>query len=218
MYKVKIADLYIDILEDNKHKDFFSSFLTSEDKTDITIESPKDNLDIHNKLASKIVNYDALLIHGACISYKDNGYLFIAPSGIGKTTHIRLWMKHLNDLKVINGDKPIIRIKDNKVYAYGNPWMGKEGYGCNDSVRLKAIIMLNRGLEDNIYKVDKKEYINTIFNQIYMPEDKLDLLKTMDIINGVFNKIDIYKMECTMNDSAFIKAYETLIGVKYEDK
>lgn len=218
MFKLKLADLYIEILKDLDSYNFFNDYIVNEEKTDITIENPKDNLDIHDKIAKQIINYKALVIHGACISYKDNGYLFIAPSGTGKSTHIKLWMKHLNNVKVINGDKPIIRIINNDVYIYGSPWQGKENYGCNDSVKLKGIIILNRSDVDSITLVNKKDYVNEIFNQIYMPEDKLDLLKTMDIINEIFNSVDVYKLECTMNDSAFIKSFECLTGEKYENK
>lgn len=72
-------------------------------------------------MAKNIVKYDGFVIHGACILYKDNAYLFIAPSGTGKTTHIRLWIKHLRDLVIINGDKPIIRLINTLPYIYGTP-------------------------------------------------------------------------------------------------
>lgn len=98
-----------------------------------------------------------VLYYRACILYKDNAYLFIAPSGTGKTTHINLWKKHINDLVIINGDKPIIRLINNEPIIYGTPWMGKERYGCNSKAKLKAVVILHQGQVDKIDKVDKKD-------------------------------------------------------------
>ena len=104
---------------------FIDYLIDSNDNADISnnVENSNDEfLDIHDGLAKNIVKYDGFVIHGACILYKDNAYLFIAPSGTGKTTHIRLWIKHLKDLVVINGDKPIIRLINTLPYIYGTPW------------------------------------------------------------------------------------------------
>lgn len=221
MFKIKIADLIIDVIANNDScKSLFKEYLIdTNDKADISIsvDDNKDSfLDIHDNLAKNIVKYDGFVIHGACIAYKNNGYLFIAPSGTGKTTHINLWLKHLNDVTVINGDKPIIRLIDNVPIVYGTPWMGKERYGNNACTRLKSIIILKQDSLDKIDKVNKKDYINEIFNQIYMPDDKNTLLETMDLVDRVFNNVDVYSMSCTMNDSAFKTCYEKLLGVKYE--
>ena len=35
--------------------------------------------------------FDGCYIHGAAITYRDQVYLFCAPSGTGKSTHIALW-------------------------------------------------------------------------------------------------------------------------------
>ena len=223
MYKLKIADLIIDVIaKDDRSKPLFNDYLIdSNDNADISINIENSNdefIDIHDGLAKNIVKYNGFVIHGACILYKDNAYLFIAPSGTGKTTHIRLWMKHLKDLVVINGDKPIIRLINTLPYIYGTPWMGKERYGNNTSAKLKSIILLKQGPIDKIAKIDKKEHINEIFNQIYMPEDKTTLIETMDLVDKVFNNVDVYSMDATMNDSAFITCFEVLTGEKYEGK
>ena len=221
MFKLKIADLVIDVLANNeKIKSTFKDYIISDDiSSDIKIDVTNSNdlfLDIHDNLAKNIVKYDCFVLHGACILYKDNAYLFIAPSGTGKTTHINLWKKHINDLVIINGDKPIIRLINNEPIIYGTPWMGKERYGCNSKAKLKAVVILHQGQVDKIDKVDKKDYINEIFNQIYMPEDKTTLLETMDLVDKVFNNVDVYNMSCTMNDSAFKTCFKELVGVDYE--
>lgn len=220
MYYLKICDLLIQVNNDNTNSvSLFNDYLIeTNDSPDIVVNDPTDFLDIHNQIAANLIDYNGFLIHGACISYKDNAYLFIAPTGTGKTTHIKLWLKHLSDAKVINGDKPIVRLIDNQPIIYGTPWNGKERYGSNTSSKLKAIILLHRSNIDKIDKVNTKEYLDEIIKQIYMPEDTNKLVRTLELVDTVFNKINIYDLRCTMNDSAFYKSFETLVGEKYETK
>lgn len=168
------------------------------------------------KIADQMPKYDGLLVHGAAISYKDKCYMFVAPSGTGKTTHIKLWMKHINDLKVINGDKPIVRLIDGKPFVFGTPWCGKERYGYNECCKLDSIIILERGSKDSIARVNAKDYLNDIFNKVYMPTNQEMILKTIDLIDKIFSKVNVYKLECTMDDSAFYTSYRGLTGKEYE--
>ena len=42
------------------------------------------------------------------ISFDGQGIAFAAPSGTGKTTHIKLWQRLYGDrVEIINGDKPL---------------------------------------------------------------------------------------------------------------
>ena len=78
-------------------------------------------------------------------------YLFTAPSGTGKSTHTRLWREVFGDrVWMINDDKPMLRISENLVTAYGTPWNGKHHISRNASAPLKAIVQLNRGKENII--------------------------------------------------------------------
>ena len=66
-------------------------------------------------------------MHGVALCYQQNGYLFLAPSGVGKTTHTNLWKEHLKDkVDIINGDKPILEFTQDKIILHASPWCGKE--------------------------------------------------------------------------------------------
>ena len=72
-----------------------------------------ETLALLRKVAEVLPEKDGFLMHGAVIQWKDKAYMFTAPSGTGKTTHIRLWRKYLGQgVSIINGDKPFIRIVD----------------------------------------------------------------------------------------------------------
>ena len=89
------------------------------------------------------VEFGAYLFHSAVIEYGGDGFAFAAKSGTGKSTHIKLWRRRFGEgVHVVNGDKPILRFENGKLYAYGTPWCGKEGWQTNTRVPLKALCFL----------------------------------------------------------------------------
>ncbi len=67
---------------------------------------------LHRKLAEAMALYGRFLMHGAAITYGGGAYLFCAPSGVGKSTHISLWRRFLgSDVDIINGDKPFLSLE-----------------------------------------------------------------------------------------------------------
>ena len=101
-------------------------------------------LALNRIIADKMLGYNTFLMHGAVVAYRGEAYMFAAPSGTGKTTRIRLWLDEYPDSFVVNGDKPLIKIDNEKAYACGTPWCGKEGWNRNTIVPLRAIYLLER--------------------------------------------------------------------------
>ena len=86
------------------------------------------------KFCKSIIKFNAMLIHSSAIEYNGKAYLFSADSGVGKSTHTALWRKAFgNDVKMINDDKPVVRIIDGKAVAYGTPFDGGSGIANNIS-------------------------------------------------------------------------------------
>ena len=162
---------------------------------------------IHRKLANLMLNYRIVLIHGAAIAVHDKCYIFTAPSGTGKTTHINNWVEMIPDTIVVNGDKPLIDV-DNKL-VYGTPWCGKEGMNTNVAVPLAGIIALERGEINQINKIEFKEIVPTLIRQCYIPKDKELSIKALKLI-GELSGVPCYKFYCNMDRESAIVAYEGL--------
>ena len=98
-----------------------------------------------------MISYDTILFHGSVIAVDGIGYLFTAKSGTGKSTHTRLWREYFGDrAAMVNDDKPLLKITDSSVIAYGTPYNGKHRLGTNISVPLKAICILTRAADNHI--------------------------------------------------------------------
>lgn len=70
--------------------------------------------------------FGTALFHAAVIGYEGRGYLFLGRSGTGKSTHARLWLKHVPGSELVNDDNPVVRVfPDGSARVYGSPWSGK---------------------------------------------------------------------------------------------
>ena len=152
--------------------------------------------------------FGAFLMHCAVVEYKGAGYAFAAKSGTGKSTHISLWQKRFgDDVKIINGDKPILKFVGDKLYAYGTPWCGKEGFNVNGSVPLKAICFLERGEKNSIVGISPADALTRIFHQV-LPPDTLEYVDTMfPLIDRMLSEIPFYVLKCNISEEAAEVAY-----------
>lgn len=152
--------------------------------------------------------FGAFLMHCAVIEYEGEGYAFAAHSGTGKSTHIGLWQKRFGDrVRVINGDKPILRFIDGRLYAFGTPWCGKEGLQTNASVPLKAICFLERSPLNTIRPIDAKEAIGKIFHQILTPEDLQTVNALFPLLDRMLREVPCYLLGCNISEEAAEVAY-----------
>ena len=87
---------------------------------------------------------DTALFHAAVVSHRGKGYMFLGPSGTGKSTHARLWLKHIEGTALVNDDNPVVRLEGEKAVVYGSPWSGKTPCYRNVSYPLGGIVMLSQ--------------------------------------------------------------------------
>jgi hypothetical protein len=95
-----------------------------------------------------------VLFHAAVVSHGGKGYLFLGPSGTGKSTHARLWLQHIEGTELVNDDNPVVRIADDgTVVVYGSPWSGKTPCYRNVSCPLGGIVMLSQAPYNKIRRL-----------------------------------------------------------------
>lgn len=180
------------------------------------LNSPDDyreELAVYRKIAEKCPDWDTILFHGSVIAVDGQGYLFTAKSGSGKSTHTRLWREYLGDKAVmVNDDKPMLKITDSGVIAYGTPYNGKHRLGCNMSVPLKAICILTRGEKNSIVRIDKAEAYAMLLQQVYRPQYPLQMAKTLKLVDRLAANTELYKLACNMDIEAAEVAYNGMKG------
>ena len=162
------------------------------------------------------IDYQALFLHSALVNVGGVGIAFSAPSGTGKTTHMRLWQKMLGEkLSIVNGDKPIVRFFENEEYpiGYGTPWNGKEKYGNNSKVPIRHLCFIERAEKNSCERVESKQILELFFNQIYIPKNSaLNILNTLNLADSFLKKVDVWIIKCNMDIEAAEIAYNTIFN------
>lgn len=163
------------------------------------------------KIADELPDRNKFLMHGALVAWKRAGYIFTAPSGTGKTTHVRLWEKYLgSDAEIINGDKPILEVKEDEIVAYGTPWAGKERLQKNTCVPVRGICFLRQSEINTIHKLSKKEALLLLLPQIYIMSDSQKAGKTLELFSEVLERIPIYEFRCNISEQAVKCSFDIL--------
>ncbi len=168
-----------------------------------------ETLAVYRRIAAQMLERDTLLLHGAAVAVKDRAWLFTAPSGTGKTTHIRLWLDQIEGSYVVNGDKPLIHIGED-VTVYGTPWAGKEGMQKNVGVKLCGIVFLERGAENRIGRTTLLQSLPLLIQQSYRPNDKSGTEKALALIGKLGSRVPLYRLQCNMRPEAAWTAYRKL--------
>ncbi len=177
-----------------------------------------ETLAVYRNIAERMLAYDTLLFHGSVIAVDGMGYLFTAKSGTGKSTHTRLWRERFGNRAVmVNDDKPLLKVTEDGVIAYGTPWDGKHRLSTNCSVPLKAICILTRSEENHIEEISPGEAYQMLLQQTYRPKNGAFMLQTLELIDRVMKNIRFYRLGCNMSPEAARVAFEGMNGEKTED-
>lgn len=172
-----------------------------------------ETLAVYRKLADALLTDDTILFHGSCISVDGEGYLFTAKSGTGKSTHTRLWRKTFGSRAVmVNDDKPLLKIGESGVTAFGTPWDGKHRLSNNISVPLKAVCILERGEQNGIQRITPGEAYPMLLQQVNRPRDPQPMLKTLQLLDVLISTVGLYRLRCNMEPEAARIAFEGMNG------
>lgn len=173
-----------------------------------------ETLALYRKVVDVLLEKGIILFHGSVIAVDEEAYLFTAPSGTGKSTHVRLWREYFGQQAVmVNDDKPLIRLDGEKAVVYGTPWMGKHGLGQPVAYPLKAICHLQRGQTNRIEKVNFSSLYHVLFQQIQRPREASQMSKLLTCIDSLGQKVDFYQLFCTISIEAVQLAYKEMKGI-----
>lgn len=153
------------------------------------------------------------VIHGSAITFENQGIVFSANSGTGKSTHTNLWKERFsNQVTLVNDDKPAIRFYDDTPYIFGTPWSGKTDLNTNIHSPLKAIVFIKRSDSNRIEKLNARDSIFNLTSQIARPYYDENLgNKTLNIIEKLVLNVPIYRLHCNISQEAVDVAYNEII-------
>jgi hypothetical protein len=220
----KIADLYVELPEDGGLDKRCKEYLTTEKKeADIVITKDKYNpsrwpgltgdnvvyMDSGWLFYAQLMLFGGTMLHSSAVELDGKAYLFSGPSGMGKSTHTRLWLDNFENARLFNDDKPALRQIDGIWYAYGTPWSGKDGININLKAQVAGICFLKRGKENKIRRLSPLEASAAILTQTlnrFSKGEHLDVL--LAIIDKIIANVPVYELFCNISDDAVLTSYQ----------
>ncbi|MEO1302477.1 MAG: hypothetical protein AAFV36_04775 [Myxococcota bacterium] len=108
-----------------------------------------------DSLATKLLLRDGVVLHASAVVIDGRAYVFVGPSGAGKTTLARLLR---DDHTVLSDERIIVREFSDGYRVYGTPWPSDLRAAENSSAPLGAIFLLgHQPAERDLHRVEAVE-------------------------------------------------------------
>ena len=172
-------------------------------------------------IEATMLHFDALLLHASLISWKNQGIVFSAPSGTGKSTQADLW-KQYEGAEILNGDRAALRKKNGVWHGYGLPYAGTSGIFRNENVPLCAIVALRQSKDNRIRKVKGAEafkylYPETMIHRWDAPFEQ----RATEVLMNILSDVPVFLLECRPDQDAVVLLRDTMnskVNLKKESK
>ena len=179
-----------------------------------------ETLLIHSKIADMVAKENVFIFHGSSVEVDGGAFIFTAPSGTGKSTHINILRRVYGEdsIKYINDDKPFIRKNGNEFIVYGSPWNGKSRLSNNVNAKLKGIFIINRSENNFTRKIDAGEAVMHLIKQIHFPMGENNIKLGTDLLFSMVKDVPTYLLNVNMDDSAAKTSMDVITALNKEGK
>lgn len=152
-----------------------------------------------------------LLMHASVPMLNDKAYLCLGKSGTGKSTHCKLWLKHVEGTDLLNDDNPAVRYLDGKTYIYGTPWSGKTPCYRNLRKECGASLRLQQYPGNIIKKHNPLQGFASILSSCStMIWDKPSYNAICDTVSKIASITASYHLRCKPDKDAARLSYNTI--------
>ena len=148
---------------------------------------------------SMLLRHNILTFHSVLLEHKGKGILVAAPSGVGKTTHARLWRDTRGAL-ILNGDRSPCYEENGQWFAFGTPWCGTSGENINRRVPLKAMVLLQQDTQNRILPMQPLELVNQLLGLAACPLGWQE--KVLDLLDRFLKTVPVVGLACTPEPEA----------------
>jgi hypothetical protein len=207
-YQIDIKEkFFLNIIFRKKEKNYFLNFYKQINKNKIEtyyqISLIQFQLIIRNILQELLSKKQGFILHASGSVIDGKAYLFLAPSGGGKSTIMTM----LSDkYKPIASDTVIIKKEKEGYFVYQTPFLEKDSWVKKDKTKypLGKIFFLKKANFFKIEKIkDKKEILNLILKQFWTNKKELKkqigyILELIQEFND-FNWLYFKKMKLFLN-------------------
>ena len=158
-----------------------------------------------------LIKHQAFLLHSSVVKLGEHTILFSGPSGIGKSTQAKLWETHLGG-SVLNGDRCVIRKKENAFWGSGSPWSGTSGIYSKEQAPIRGIFILKQASENSVRRLGIEAFKALYSQCIVNTWDRNFMEQITELLIGLLESVPVYELACRPDQGAVELAYQTLFG------
>ena len=154
-----------------------------------------------------------LMVHASVIRYEGRGYLFLGKSGTGKSTHTRLWLKHIAGSRLLNDDNPVVALnpKTGEIIVYGTPWSGKTPCYLNESVPVGAFVRLEQAPANAISRLTATHAFAALLPSCSCLKQDAAIYKgIIDTVTRIATRIPVCHLKCLPDEAAARLSMQTV--------
>ena len=147
-------------------------------------------------LHHQFLKYEGAVLHASYIDYHGKAILFAGPSKTGKSTQAALW-NEFEDAIIINGDRVLLRKKNEVWNAYGFPCCGSSKICENQTNPLAIIVCLKQGDVNRIEQMTYAEKIRALVSGIeFYQWDKVEMEMVFALAEKIAQKTNMIRLVC----------------------
>ena len=182
-------------------------YTLSKDKKEATIyvkdETQNDGIEIMYSIRDVFFfymqQYQRIAVHSASILYRDRVWLFSAPSGTGKSTHVSLWKEAGFPIEDFNGDVAVCYLSQEGIaLVAGLPWCGTSKIYRNTIAPLGGILFLSQAQHNSIQSPTPLEGVIQLTARCLTPSWNQSMMtRNLEISKALAEKAVLGKLSCT---------------------
>lgn len=156
-----------------------------------------------------LMRYHAILLHSSVVKVQEHTVLFSGPSEIGKSTQAKLWETYLG-AEILNGDRCVIRKKEEQFWGSGSPWSGTSGIYSKKQAPIKGIFILKQGSVNSVRRLGAEAFMALYSQCIVNTWDREFVEQITGFLIELLDRCPVYELTCRPDKEAVRLAYQTL--------
>ncbi len=149
------------------------------------------------------VRHGAVSLHASTVCLDGKAYVFMGKSGVGKSTHSKLWKRCFNGCELLNDDNPVVRMDSETVMVYGTPWSGKTACYKNMSCEVGGFVRIRQGRENRFIPCEGvKAFAVLLPGCVVIREDSGAYDALCDTLTGIATTMRVGILECLPDEAA----------------
>lgn len=148
--------------------------------------------------AFRTAGMGTLEMHASVIVNGGRAFLWMAKSGTGKSTHSRMWLRHIAGSRLLNDDNPVVRVmEDGAVEVFGSPWSGKTPCYVNEHYPAGAFVQIRRSPGNAITRLKVVESYALLYSSSSGFKSDPSMADGLnDTFEKILSRVPCYVLDC----------------------